>query len=935
MLFGPFRFDEQNACVWHGVEAILLTPKAFAVLRHLLAYPNRLVTKAELLEAVWPQTYVGEAVLKVCVGEIRKALGDDAKAPRYIETVHRRGYRFLPTVTTPPVPDAALNAPPFSPRPFLGREQQLSSSQPGTWNVKRGTSLVGRDSELALLHGFLKKARSGQRQVVFVTGESGLGKTVLIDTLLSQIAEAERVQITRGQCLEHYGAGEAYLPIFEAVGRLGKETGSDRLLALLNHYAPTWLAQMPALMRQEDRQRLQREALNATPERMLREMAEAIAALSADTPLIIVLEDLHWSDYSTLDLISALARRREPAQLLLIGAYRPAEVEMGNHPLRHVKQELVAHGLCEEIVLNSLGVPEVRAYLAEKFAEGAAANLAPFVHRHTGGHPLFMVNAVEHLLGQGVISLDGDSWRVTANIEDVEIMAPASLQQIIVQRVERLKVEEQRILETASLIGGEFSAVATAVVLQTEPDAVEEVCDELAQRGQFVRAVGIREELDGSVSALYQFTHCLYQHALSERVGVARRLRLQRRIGEWLASVYADREMEVAAELAMRFELSRDYERAVHYLLMAGENAMRKHAPREAVDYFSKGVRLLLALPASEHRDQRELTLQMALGPALMAIHGYAAPEVERTYLRARTLCQQLHAVSPLFPALWGLWLCDLVRAQFREAQQFGEQLLSHAQRAQDPALLLQAHNALGTTLYHRGDFPAAQEQMARGVAVYQTEQHHALAFLYGGEDPGVVCACFLALTLWMLGYPDQAERQLHEAESLARSLKQPFSLADAYGFAAVFYQYRRQPLETLARAETLLTLAEVEGFPYWHAAGLMLRGWGFVWQGQREEGERCLLLGLAAHRDAGTELFRPYWLALLAEVHRQEGRVDESLNVLVEALELIARTGEEGYAAEVWRLKGEGLLALARGSGREKRSGGKSKRVRGKESGQ
>jgi DNA-binding winged helix-turn-helix (wHTH) protein/predicted ATPase len=924
MFFGPFRFDEPNARVWRGAEAIMLTPKAFAVLRHLVLHPNRLVTKEELLETVWPKTIVTDAVLKVCIGEIRKALADDAKAPQVIETVHRRGYRFIGTVVSSQhavgsrETEERQRAKGKNQKATIEDRSPIPDLRSLTPNTQRpAPSLVGREAELASLHGLLEKARSGQRQVVFVTGESGFGKTVLIEAFLTQVATQDKVRIARGQCLEQYGAGEAYLPVFEALGRLGKSADQDQFLTLLNRYAPTWLAQMPALMRQEDRQRLQREALSATPERMLREMAEAVEALTADTPLVLVLEDLHWSDYSTLDLLSALARRREAAQFLLISAYRPAEVEMGNHPLRNVKQELVAHGLCEEIALESLGMPAVKAYLADKFAGGAAVvDLAPFVHRHTGGHPLFMVNAVEHLIGQGAISLDGNTWSVTAKIDDVEIAAPESLQQIIVQRVERLKAQEQRTLEVASVVGGEFSAAAAAVALQTESAVIEEVCDELAQRGQFLRAAGIKEEPDGTVSARYQFVHCLYQQTLSERVGVARRLRLQRRIGEWVESVHADHVEEVAAELAMRFELSRDYERAVRYLLMAGENAMRKHAPREAVDYFSKGLRLLQTLPVTSQRELQELNLQMALGPALMAIHGYAAKEVEHTYLRARTLCQQQPDSSRLFPVLWGLWLCYLVRAEFAEARALGEQLVAFAQQAQDPALLLQASNALGTTLYHRGEFPAAREQVERGVSVYRADHHHSLTFLYGGEDPGVVCSCLLALTLWMLGYPDRAEKQLHEADALAQLLRHPFSVADVHGFAAAFYQYRRQPAETLAHAEALLALAETEGFPYWHAAGLMLRGWGFVGQGQREEGERCLLRGLAAHRDAGTELFRPYWLGLLAEVHGQEGRVDESHKVLAEALALIARTGEDVYAAELWRLKGESLLALARRGG-------------------
>jgi DNA-binding winged helix-turn-helix (wHTH) protein/predicted ATPase len=902
MIFGPFRFDATNECVWRGAEAISLTPKAFAVLRHLVTHPGRLVTKEELLETVWSETYVSDAVLKVCVGEIRKALGDDAKTPQFIETVHRRGYRFLPAITTQPVPRSTFH---------------VSSSEPQHSALSTQHSvLVGRESELAQLHARLENALAGQRQIVFVTGESGVGKSTLIDAFLTRVANTAVVWIARGQCLAHYGAGEAYLPVLEALGRLGREASREKLQAVLDRYAPTWLAQLPALVNIEDRQRLQRETLNATPERMLREMAEALEALTTDTPLILVLEDLHWSDYSTLDLISALARRREPARLLLVGLYRPAEVGLSSHPLKKVKQELLAHGLCGELALESLDVRAVTTYLAGRFMEGSAATeLAPFVYRQTRGHPLFMVNAVEHLIGQGVVSLDGNAWSVTTSLDSMEISAPAGLQQIIVQRLERLQAEEQHALEAASVVGGEFTAAAAAVALQAETATVEEVCDGLVQRGQFLYAVGVREEPNGTVSACYRFAHFLYQQALSERVGAARRLRLQRRIGEWVEAVYAERVNEVAAELAMRFESSHDYERAVRYLLLAGENAMRRHAPREAAVSFAKGLRLLYALPVTPQHARQELNLQMALGPALMAIHGYAADEVERAYRRACDLCQQLDDSSRLFPALWGLWLFHLVRAEFATARVLGERLLELAHQAHDPALLLQAHNALGTTLYHCGEFLAAREQVERGVAVYRADRHHPLALLYGGEDPGVVCSCIFALTLWILGYPEQAEQQLRVAETLAHSLDHPFSLADALGFAAAFHQYGRQPAETLRRAEALVNVAEAQGFPYWSAAGTMLRGWGLVEQGQREDGVRCLCLGLEAHRTAGTELFRPYWLGLLADAYRKMGRASEGLATLAEAFVLMDRSDERVYEAELYRLKGELLLMNGTGA--------------------
>jgi predicted ATPase len=359
--------------------------------------------------------------------------------------------------------------------------------------------------------------------------------------------------------------------------------------------------------------------------------------------------------------------------------------------------------------------------------------------------------------------------------------------------------------------------------------------------------------------------------------------------------------------------LSRDYARAAPYLRKAGENAMRKHAPREAVEYLRKGLRLLLMLPDSRARAREELLLQMALGPALMATQGYAAREVEQAYRRAQELCQLTGDAARLFPILWGLWLLYLARAELPAARTLGEQLLALAHTTGDPALLLQGRNALGTTLYHLGEFSAAREQMEQAATAYRTDAHHLLAELYGGEDPGVVCLCFLALSLWMLGYPDQAAVRMHEALTLARQLRHPFSLADALGFAAVFHQYVGQTSEALGRATELSATADTHGFPYWSAAGMIVQGWTLAVRGQGEEGGSFLIQqGLAKHRAAGTELFRHYWLALLADAHYKQGRAEKGLPALAEAFAASARSHERAYAAELYRLQGELLLAAA-----------------------
>ena len=340
--FGPFHLDTENACVWRGSEAFHLTPKAFAVLNILLAHPGRLVTKDELWQAVWPGIAVTDAALTVCIREIRQRLHDDARAPRVIETVHRRGYRLIAqTVSDTRVATAALVSPDWRTGP-----------------------LVGRNAELARLHEHLTRAAGGERRFVFVTGEAGIGKTRVVDAFLARVVETGAADVARGLCIEYHGSGEPYLPVLDAIGRFCRGPNGERTLSILGQYAPTWLAEMPRVASPKASETTQPPALGASRDRMLREMGDALEALTADRPLVLVLEDLHWSDHATLDLIAWLARRREPARLLLLGTYRPVDVIVRAHPLRAVAGELALHGLSEEMPLELLSEEDVAAYLA-------------------------------------------------------------------------------------------------------------------------------------------------------------------------------------------------------------------------------------------------------------------------------------------------------------------------------------------------------------------------------------------------------------------------------------------------------------------------------------------------------------------------------------------------------------------------------------------
>jgi DNA-binding winged helix-turn-helix (wHTH) protein/tetratricopeptide (TPR) repeat protein len=848
--FDVYRLDVHNECVWRGKQVLHLTTKAFAVLRYLLAHTGRLVTKEELFQAVWPDIAVSDAALTICISEIRKVLGDTAQAPRFIATVHRRGYRFMvpaaaadPSATATPSPTPSLLRPSVPP-PLL----------------------VGREADLGRLRGWLAQAQAGTRQVVFVSGEAGIGKTTVVDAFLASVAPEMTVWVGRGQCLEHHGAGEPYLPVLDALGRLCRGAGQERFQALLRQYAPTWVLQMPALLSAAEREAVQRQAMGTSQDRMLREFAEAVEAITAEQSLVLLLEDLHWSDHATLDLVAWLAQRREPARLLLLGTYRPVEAIVQGHPLQAVKRALTLRGQGTELRLELLGEAAVGAYLAARFpGYDAPPGLIRLLHQHTDGQPLFMVQVVEAWVQQGWVQEEDGQWIVPVGIEALAAIIPENVRQLIEQQFEGLQTAEQRWLEAASVVGVEFSVAAVAVGVEEALEVVEAGFEALVRRGQFLRGSGVEEWPDGTLAGRYGFLHALYQQVVYDRLPVWRRLRLHRRMGEWLEAGYGERAGEQAATLARHFDSGRDCARAVRYRQQAAQNALRRYAYQEAIGHLGRGLELLATLPEDPARAQQELEMQIALGPALRATRGSAAPEVEQTYARARTLCAQVGETPQLFPTLQGLRQFYFNRGALSTARELGDQLFGLAQRTADPMRRLEAHYALGITLFYLGDYTAAQAHCEQGIALTAATAPQAPAF-YQGVAPGVMCLAIAAHTLWCLGYPAQALRLSQEALTLAQTLAHPYSLAFVRYYTAYLHHRRREVPAFQAQAEALLTLATAQGFPLWTGSGTFWRGWALVMQGQDVAGLALMHQGMAGVLATGVSLGRQRYLVHIAE---------------------------------------------------------------------
>jgi len=577
--FPPFRLDTVNQCLWRRKdsgedERILLKPTPHAILRYLVEHAGRLVTQDEILDAVWPNTHVQPEVLKRHLLDIRGALGDDPRHPVFIETLPRRGYQFIARVQEETPGEIA------------------EPERPG--RVK----LVGRQRALGELREYLRRALSGQRQIIFVAGEPGIGKTSLVDEFQRQAAADSALPKARGQCVEGYGGKEAYYPMLEALGKLCRRPGGDSVIQVLASQAPTWLTQFPALVTREQRESLRRELLGATRERMLREIGEALETIASTTPLLLVLEDLQWVDPSTVDLISALARGRMPCKLILIGTYRPTDVPLSEHPLNQVKQDLLAHRLCHEIALQPLGETDIAEYMsAEVPGENLPAGLAGLVHRHSEGNPLFMVAALEDMTERGFVSQENGSWKLNVSLEEIDLEVPENLRAMIEAQIERLNAGEKRALEVASVTGVSFSARIYAAPAALDEENFEDLCEELSRRQLMVRWAGSHQFPDGTVSPCYEFAHALYREVFYRRQSPGRRAKVHLLIGGRLEALYANHEIEIAAQLAEHFEKALDWPRAVKYMRLAADSARRRYGHREAAAILQHAAGLVPRLP--------------------------------------------------------------------------------------------------------------------------------------------------------------------------------------------------------------------------------------------------------------------------------------------------------------------------------------------------
>jgi DNA-binding winged helix-turn-helix (wHTH) protein len=917
--FAPASFvldAERTQLIRDGVEQPL-TPKDFALLHCLMAHAGRVVPHGELLQTVWRDVTVGPEVLKVRIARLRRILGDDASSPGFIRNVHGEGYRFVGRATIRGRAPAAAAEDPLS-----------HGAEPDSADVARSSPVVGRTSEVATLNQLLRVVANGDRQLVLVSGESGIGKTTLIDRFLQpltsrpgisrQVQPLPAVVIGRGQCVEQYGQGEPFLPVMEAIERLARGDDGTRVKDALFRCAPTWLLSLPALVSPAERDVLLRQVTPPRGARMLRELTSALEFVTAPegeaaTVVVLVLEDLHWADPSTIDLLALLARSSEPARLLIIGSYRPDESSPADHPLHRLLHDLRARHAMKELELGPLSTADVENYFDARFvAHDFPLELTERVCRRVDGNPLFLTDIVGDLLAARVIAAGDRGWSFRGDLDAIDTMIPGSIRHLVASQRDRLGSDDQRLLEAASLAGPTFLPEELAAALRREVADVEEQCLRLAERHQFLTLLARDAGGDESRATRFAFLHALYRELWHERVSTSRRLEWHQRLGEHKERAWGHRAGEVASELAVHFAEAHDHGRAFAYHEQASRQAMQRAANAEARAHLVQACAAFEKLPDTPGRLPQELQLRLSLGALLAVTEGFSAEATAAAYHRAREICDTLGQTPDVFDPLFGLCRFFWSRGDLKIAADLGQQLLRIA--ADDPVRQMAAHLAAGSVLLEFGELQNAVHHLKTGLAQAQIHWHDALLPVYGHVK--AVCAGTAASGLCILGYPDQAAQLCGAMLAAARESGHPFVLGQAFWGTAIFHHLRRDwpaladAAQRLAHVQAAHDLVEFGPF-----ADVFL-GRGLVAQGRVDDGITKMRRGTEMLEKSGGLLFLPHALALLAEGLAKAVRPDEMLAIIDAALAIAHRTGQSWFNPELLRLKGSVPLQPA-GNGR------------------
>ena len=869
--FGQFRINRTEQRLYRGAEIIDLRPKAWELLLFLSTRPHYLLAFDEIYAVLWPDVVVAPHALTKLVSELRAALGDESRD--HIQNVPRRGYRFTPNIGS-----AAARA----------REGDGNADGEASCSV-----FVAREEELAALRECWQRAWRGKRQFAFVSGEPGIGKTTLIGEFIKaaradRASAAEPFLVARGQCLPLQTEPAPYAPMLEALHRIASERD---VTSLLRRYAPAWLVQLPGLLSVDETTELQTRLAGSGSQRMLNEAAVLLEAITAHVPLLVVLEDAHWADAATIDLLRTVMQRGEAARLLVIVTYRPAEIALGRHPLHGVIQSVPRIQGGMRLALGALPMNSLARFLERRFAAAPEADLVAGLEQATGGNPLFLGLMIEHLIERGWLEARGGRWRHSVPPTVANLGMPPSLREMIEVEVVSAAPAHLELLEAAALAGERFTAAIVAAATGHSTEKIDQVFFDLVRARHVVRLAG------DSGSPEYELVHDLYRQILSERISPTRARSLHQRIGEYLeGSADADR-IGRAPLLAHHFRAAGDCWRCAKYLELAAANAAQRFAYRETYEALGRAIEAIRQLPESPERAAREAARLLEFANLRLAAVGNNDEQARPAYQRALELAEKAAQPSLAFRAKLGLCFQSAMSSH-DDAISLAQDLVATADQGH-PELAAAAHSYAVLVYYMRGELRTA------------LDHSDAACRMLEAAAPGIPAAFdlrtrihnFRSGVLSALGRREEACAEHHLALDRATALRKPIEIVETLSWRICECIVEDEADEALRLADTMIELATKHGLQKDVELGGAWRAWARarLGTGSLEEIEAAAQMPLLRSSTWAMELLR----LCLAEEYRRRGDFTAARRELEATRSLSWRYLE----AARWRVLGELLI--------------------------